>query len=150
MTVVSLEHRIPERLSLAGDVLKKSFVVRRLAGRLDDPESSSGVRSCESPGDISGRLTRHRPWTDRARRRRSAGLPLGAARATHRSGPGWAGPKTPQMGPGPPAARNAHILTWDMKGNRHVFVPLQTSGFWPPRLAIFRRVPRAVEIAIVL
>ena len=56
----------------------------------------------------------------------------------------------PQMGPGPPAARNAHILTWDMKGNRHVFVPLQTSGFWRLRLGAVRRVRRVVEIMIFI
>ena len=151
LTVVSLEHRIPERLSLAGDVLKKSFVVRRLAGRRDDPDDSRPAFEAASPRATSGRLTRRRPWTDRARRRRSAGLPLGAALgATHRSGPGWAGPKTPQMGPGPPAARNAHILTWDMKGNRPVFDPLQPSGFWRLRLGAVRRVRRVVEIMIFI
>ena len=123
--------------------------MRRLAGRLDDPESRPAFEAA-SPRATSGRLTRRRPWTDRARRRRSAGLPLGAVRATHRLGPGWAGPKTPQMGPGPPAARNAHILTWDMKGNQPVFAPLQTSGFWRLRLAVFRRVFRAVEITIMI
>ena len=56
----------------------------------------------------------------------------------------------PQMGPGPPAARNAHILTWDMKGNRHFFDPLKTSGFWRLRLGAVRRVCRVVEIAIFL
>ena len=58
--------------------------------------------------------------------------------------------KPPQMGPGPPATRNAHILTWDMKGNRHFFDPLKTSGFWRLRLGAVRRVRRVVEIAIVL
>ena len=37
---------------------------------------------------------------DRARWRRCAGVPLGAARATRRSGPGWAGPKSTPNGPG--------------------------------------------------
>ena len=99
MTVVSLKDRIPKRLSLAGDVLKKSFVVRRLAGRLDDPESSSGVRSCESPGDL---------------RTLDAPSPLDGSRATAslcRSAPrrgsrdpsvgSWlGGPENPPNGPG--------------------------------------------------
>ena len=54
------------------------------------------------------------------------------------------------MGPGPPAARNAHILTWDMKGNRQFIDPLRTSGFWPFRLGAVRRVRRVVEIMIFL
>ena len=58
--------------------------------------------------------------------------------------------KPPQMGPGPPATRNAHILTWDMKGNRQFFDPLQTSGFWRLRLGAVRRVCRVVEIAIFM
>ena len=46
---MSLEERIPKRLSLAGDVLKKSFVVRRLAGRLDDPDESRPAFEVASP-----------------------------------------------------------------------------------------------------
>ena len=84
---------------LAIDFLKTNLIVRRRIGRLDDPDSRRAFEDA-SPRATSGRLTRRRPWMDRARRRRSAGLPLGAARATHRSGPGWAAPKIPQMGPG--------------------------------------------------
>ena len=86
---------------------------------------------------------------DPTRRRRSARLPVGGARATRRSGPGWAGPKPPQMGPGPPAAQYAHILTCDMKGNPSVFDPLRTSGFWRRRLGVFRRVLGVVGIMIM-
>ena len=102
MTVASLEDRIPERLSLAGDVLKKSFVVRRLAGRLDDPdESRPAFEAASPPGDIiSGRLTCRRPSTDRARRRRSAGPAPRRGSRDPSVGPWLGGPENPPNGPG--------------------------------------------------
>ena len=87
---------------------------------------------------------------DRARRRRSARLPVGGARATCRTGPGWAGRKTPQMGPGTSGGPTPVEFDNFMKGNRPDLDPLRTSGFWRLRVVVFGRIHRVVEIYILL
>ena len=139
------------------------------------PRSTSGRRH---PDDEPRRATSHRRirksklassdrrrdsssdlWTDAwrviasgpiARLRRSARRLLGGARSTLRSGPGGAGPKTPQMASGPPAAQSLPILTGDQQETIRDFGALRTSGFWHFRLAAFRLFRRVAEITILL
>ena len=125
MTVVSLEERIPKRLSLASDADEELrwATSRRPTGR--SSRIASGVRSCESPGDdISGCLTRPRPSTDRTRRRRSAGPVRRRGSRDPSVGPWLGGPENPSNGPG--ASGGPKCSYCDMGYNRKMtrFRPL--------------------------
>ena len=74
--------------------------MRHRLGRLENPNSRRAIEDA-IPKATSGRWTRDRLWTDRARLRRSARRPLGGARGTRR-----AGPKTPADGLGPSGCPN--------------------------------------------